>query len=222
MSLERDFYLIAHREQITAAEFKRNNELYPAMLYIEKLCLTASKLGLDDFPEIPYPLPQGSPVSQSYLSEIVDWLFSIERYLNQLYADNLFEIEGVFAQGEDPYVQLDDDWRSKVNSYIAHAKDAVINAEIEEARRESILGKLLALEKEVQRNRTRIAAATEVWLELTKAAGEGAKNLKPVVELINKVAGSFGRLKESEDEATHAPRLPAPEELGLEDFSDDE
>lgn len=113
------------------------------------------------------------------------------------------------------FVHLDDDWRTKVTTFISHIRENVKKADIKENLREAIMEKLSDLQKEVDRNRTSFDASIEVFLALTAAAAKGVKNLEPGIKLIGKVIGSLSELGRAVTGQEAQPRLPSPEVLGL-------
>ena len=104
---------------------------------------------------------------------------------------------------------------STVNSYISHIRTAVEKADLEEGLRQSIMSKLGSLQQEVDRNRTRVSAAMDIFAELTQGISAGAKNLEPAVKLVERVVGSLKNLGRKERE--ELKQLPAPDTLGLPD-----
>ena len=115
------------------------------------------------------------------------------------------------SEGSDQIVLLDDDWRSKVQSYIEHIIIIVRKASIEEGIRERIMNRIAQLSAEVERNRTNITRLAEIWIELTAAGGRGAENLKPAVELLGRLAKAMTKLRDS----VTRPALPSPDQAQL-------
>ena len=117
------------------------------------------------------------------------------------------------AKSEEPgqIVLLDDDWRSKVQSYIEHIRQVVRKAGIDESLQEKIIRRLSDLSLEVEKNRTTVARLGEIWLELTAAGGKGAENLKPAVELLERLAKAMMKLRA----ASTRPALPSPDQAQL-------
>ena len=85
----------------------------------------------------------------------------------------------------------------------------VINqTELPEPKKAAIYDKISALQAEVDKSTTRFDALLSRWLDLTNALGEGAENLEPLVKLMERLRGVFGRAKAAHDQG----QLPAPEE----------
>jgi hypothetical protein len=109
-------------------------------------------------------------------------------------------------------IELDENWREKILSYISHVRIIVTKAEIREQIRDSIMSKLHALDAEVDRTRTRTAKITEVLVELCKGVSAGANELKPAVRLFERVVGAIANLWPSQPPNL---TLPPPDTLGL-------
>ncbi len=110
-------------------------------------------------------------------------------------------------------VELDDSWRGKVHTYLAHIRPIIDQADIPQGLRDSILEKLNHLAAEVDRSRTRVQAFSEVLVELCVGIGDGANGLRPAVVLFERLVGAIVKLRN-----TGAPTLslPPPEGFGLE------
>jgi hypothetical protein len=113
------------------------------------------------------------------------------------------------------YVTLDQNWKEKALSLLAHVRQHVRSADIPEGLRESILQKVANLQTEIERNRTRVAAAGETLVEICSYVGKGAENLAPAVRLLEKIAGAFRNVQKSSQANSEQRALPPPETLGL-------
>ncbi len=80
---------------------------------------------------------------------------------------------------------------------------------ISPSKREAILGKILALEMELARERTRFEVIAALVLEAATVAGEAGERLEPLWKWINPITNLFGLAKEKD---VHNPSLPSPEE----------
>ena len=193
--------------RVPMAELGRSGFYMRAVLYINAACEYAVALGIKDLPCQKVSLPvDPSPSEQE---EIQKQYFSLELFYDELRARNIFALE---PRLEESTVALDADWKAKVSTWVKHIREIVNKAEIEEGLREGIFRALNTLQSEVDRNRTRMDATAEVWLKLTDAIGQGAKNLEPAVKLLEKLAGAFGKAKQLEPEAKR-PSLPHPDEV---------
>jgi hypothetical protein len=115
------------------------------------------------------------------------------------------------------YIELDEDWRVRASSYISHIRDVVSKAEVGESIRERILKRLNQLQEQIDRNRTRIEAISEVFLSITEAVSKGAKHMDGAVRLVEKLAGALSGARTAKIEHDTQLRLPPPERLGLSD-----
>jgi hypothetical protein len=203
------FYMEAKKNQPNP-EFK-NHETFQRMVasYAHRIKALADSLSIDGFPDVIVPTNR---------LEINDWdsrdvFYQIDNFLSDIYARNFFEIEKNY---EFDFIKLDVSWKEKVSSYIVNIRKHVQDAEIEEGLRERILKKLGDLQLEIDRNRTRVSAASDVLVTMTEAIGKSAENLRPAVRLLERITGSLSRLKRAEAD-NDQPRLPPPDEYGLED-----
>jgi hypothetical protein len=108
-------------------------------------------------------------------------------------------------------IELDDTWRAKIHAYVAHIRPIIEKAPISQGLRDSILEKLNGLAKEIDRSRTRVRVFGDLLIEVCGAMGTAAKEMKPVVALLEKIVGAVVRLHGVE----HPLALPPPEEFGL-------
>jgi len=141
------------------------------------------------------------------------WLVE-QRYL-ELSIEDLIKTETARSTN---YVEIDEDWKAKVTSYIFHIRDAVEKADIIEGMRERIFSALNQLQSEVDRNRTYAQSVSEVFLVVTEAIGKGAKNLGSAVRLVERLAGAVSGLRTAKIEQEKQLKLPAPEQIGLEEL----
>jgi hypothetical protein len=123
--------------------------------------------------------------------------------------------ETILFDRESSDVVLDDDWRAKASTYVSHIRSLVMKAELEEGLRERITSRLNDLQRELDRNRTKVASVAEVFLSLTEAVQKGAKNLVPAVRLFERLAGALSGARTASREARKTLRLPPPEAPGL-------
>lgn len=133
----------------------------------------------------------------------------MEQFLDKIRADNIEVFEPAHKALT---VGLNQEWRANVTTLVNHIRDAVQNAQIDEALREGIFRAVEKLQSEVNRNRTRLAAASEVWDTITDAIGKGAENLEPAVKLIERVRKRLGNAQLAEIEAEEHLQLPSPPE----------
>lgn len=109
-------------------------------------------------------------------------------------------------------ITLDEPWREKVHSYLAHIRRIVTDAsDLSAHLRQSILEKLNSLGAEVDRRQTRIQSFADMLVELCQGVSEGAIALKPAVVVGERIIGALARLKAQPPVLS----LPSPENLAL-------
>lgn len=214
MNREVRFYNALQENRMRIQEYQQRPDLMRAVIYIDSACALANAFEINDFPV----KPVGSAFDGVSEVDVRGQLFELERYVAYLRARNIFQLDGHLTE---EYVELDDDWRSKAIAYVHHVRSAVRKAEIEEALRESILKRVNELQSEIERNRTRFAALTEVWLATTEAAGKGATNLEPVFRRLEKLGGALSWLRKVQNNE-EPKRLPPPDSMGFPDPDEDQ
>lgn len=106
-------------------------------------------------------------------------------------------------------VALDDATKQKIRHHLTQLKELADKLEISTAKREAILDRILALEIEMERERTRFDVVASFILEVSTVAGEVGDKLEPWRKWIDSIAGLLGRAKEKD---AQNPGLPPPEE----------
>ncbi|WP_147274889.1 hypothetical protein [Ferruginivarius sediminum] len=214
MNREALFYQRALNQRVNVSDLNPQRA-YQAVLYMEQAKLLADTLEIDGFPDIQIP----ENPREADIEEIRENLFQVERFMIKMYNRNIFDLDNSLR---NQFVSLDESWKQKVSSYIANIRKHVDAAEVDEALKERIFAKLNQLQNEVDRNRTRVASASEALTTMTEAVGQSAKNLRPAVALMERVTGSISKLWRTGEEREKQPQLPAPQELGLPDNGEDE
>jgi len=106
-------------------------------------------------------------------------------------------------------VSLDEATKQKIRHHLNQLKEIADKMEISTAKREAILSKILALEMEMERERTRFDVVASFILESATVAGEAGEKLEPWRKWIDSISGLLGRAKEKD---TQNPSLPLPGE----------
>jgi hypothetical protein len=75
-------------------------------------------------------------------------------------------------------------------------------------KRDAIFARIEKLQAEVNRDRTKSEVVVGLWLDLTSAISNGAKNLDPAIDRLERIMKILGVARD--DDAT--ARLPAPQE----------
>lgn len=141
---------------------------------------------------------------------IQEALFNLEEFMDEITARNLHVLEPNLASAS---VMLDNDWKAKATTFVGHIRETVRKAEMDEALREPIMRSLKAVQAEIDRNRTKVAAVADTWLQITQAMGAGAKNLEPATKMMERLSKAFGKAKRHEIEEMKNPQLPPPTDL---------
>jgi uncharacterized coiled-coil protein SlyX len=143
----------------------------------------------------------------------------VSHFLNKLKIQ--LELEALIYEPEGNEILLNEDWRGKASTYVAHIRTLVMKATLQEGLRERITRRLSDLQREIDRNRTKTASVTEVFLSLTEAVQKGAKDLVPAVRLFERLAGALSGARNASHDGPKTLRLPRPETLGLADLAQD-
>ena len=104
-------------------------------------------------------------------------------------------------------VSLSDDYRQEIHYLLNRVRKVVHTSDLEQLKKDAILQKINELNDEVDQSTTKLGRYKAVWLEVTEALGEGAKNLEPAVEILERVGRIFGKARAETDPA----QLPSPE-----------
>ena len=203
MSTEVIFYQKVNERRVQYSEVGRSGFKVRAVLFVNAACEYAENLGIDDLPvEKITPEDEDETIQASW--------FKLEEFMDRIRARNLFALEPSLREAS---VQLDRDWKAKATTLVDHIREVVTNAEMHEALREPIMRNLNQLQSEIDRNRTRLEVIANVWLQVTSAIGNGAKNLDPAVKLVERLSTALGKAKQHEVEADKHPQLPPPDDL---------
>lgn len=127
---------------------------------------------------------------------------------------------------------LPQDFKVQIGGHLTAIRKIVVDAEVSETKRDAIFKRINNLQLEVDRDLTRTEAAMALWLDLTSAIGNGAKNLDPAIERFERIIKVFAKAKDAnERQALLAPketkRIAAPTTSneaaaeGAEDLDDD-
>lgn len=210
MNKELELYKAVLQDLVEIKKLSPSNDNNEIVLKLKKMYYVAQAMEIREFPEV-------SLKANEYSDDVSTARFAVEDYFNRVYARNLNHLDPKLAKN---VVELDEPWRQKITSYITHIRAVLQGEDIEKRLYQSIMNKLNDLQEMVDRREARIDAAQEIFLDLTRTAGEGAKNLNPVASLGKKLWLAIEKLKGSQGE--HEPkRLPPPETLGLPDPDDE-
>jgi hypothetical protein len=111
-------------------------------------------------------------------------------------------------------VPLDASSREKLRQYILRIKEIIDNLQISEKKRNALLAKIHAFEREIEHDRTRYEIAMGLILETADITGQAAEKLKPLKRLIDSVANLLAKAHQIDQEY---PRLPSPRDFRIPD-----
>lgn len=127
-------------------------------------------------------------------------------------------------------VALDAITKEKIGHWLKQMREAVQAADVSAEKKDRLFALIDKLQAEVDRDRTPVHAAGELWLTVCTYAGEGTKNvLEPVMPYMERIASTFGLAKQAEDSQPTLPprkepkRIEGPKEpTGFDKVLDDE
>jgi hypothetical protein len=102
-------------------------------------------------------------------------------------------------------VELDEATKIKLRHLLAQVREVVDKLDISVAKKDRLYGRINALQKEIDRERTRYQTFADLLIEAADDAGEAATRLEPVVRLIERVGAALGVAKRGEEAK---PKLP--------------
>ena len=113
----------------------------------------------------------------------------------------------VFMAKPSEIVRLSEDYREEIHNLMNRVRIIVHASDLEQPKKDAILQKVNELNNEVDQSTTKLGRFLALWREVTNAVGEGAKNLEPAVNILERVGGIFGKARAETDPA----QLAAPE-----------
>lgn len=107
-------------------------------------------------------------------------------------------------------INLDENWRSRIRSYVDIIKKEIEKTDIKENIRNKILSKLNQFLFDLDKTKTNLDSFNEAFLEFTYAVGVGYENLRKPIALFRKVIHGLSAIRSIENNG-----LPSPEEMKL-------
>lgn len=108
-------------------------------------------------------------------------------------------------------VSLDASTKDKISHWLKQMREAVQVADVALEKKDRLFALIDELQTEVDRDRTPVHAAGELWVTLCTYMGEGAKKaLEPTTPFIERICGALGLAKKVED--GRPKKLPPPPE----------
>lgn len=128
------------------------------------------------------------------------WYKKIRAGIEQYKLSSRFNHIKARRQGLTTIIPLHDDYRALIHTHLDEIRKVVRKAGITEKKRNVIYERIAALALEVDKPHTKTEAALVLWYDVTNAIGEGAKNLDPALDQLERIMKLFGRAKASEDQ----------------------
>jgi hypothetical protein len=126
---------------------------------------------------------------------------------------------------------LDLDFKAQIGAHLTAIRKIVGEADISAGKRDAIFKRINNLQDEVDRDRTRTEAAFALLLDITSAISNGAKNLDPALERVERIIKVLAKAKDENEMKTLtspkppkriAPPTASPEPSGSQSSADDE
>lgn len=171
----------------------------------------AHMLAFVDERTVPVDLPRNPPRDNR---EFGEWYQEFIQAVDYFKAAIRIRISVRRRKGEES-IFLGPDFKTRIGGHLTAIQNIVLKSDITEQKRDAILRRLSALQDEVLKDKTRTEKVIGLWLDITSAIGQGAENLSPAIDRLEKVMGVFADARdENEQKRLSAPqerkRLPAP------------
>lgn len=103
-------------------------------------------------------------------------------------------------------IALDPATKQKISRWLGQIRDAVQQAAISKEKKDRLFALIDKLQVEIDRERTPLQAAGEVWLAICTYASQGAQRLDSALQAIERVGAALGIAKEAEGVSRLPPR----------------
>lgn len=144
------------------------------------------------------------------LSTIRDQVYDTYRAFSLAVAEYTMQVRIRHSRRAKRYsVAIDSATKSKIRHHLTQLKELTEKLEIPIAKREAIYAKIVALEMEMERARTRFEVIAALVLETASVVGQAGEKLEPWRKWIDSIASLFGHAK---DKDTQHSSLPSPED----------
>jgi hypothetical protein len=115
----------------------------------------------------------------------------------------------VFFARPGEAVKLSDDFKEDIHDLLNKIRKIIHASDLGEDKKDAIYKKINELNDEVDQTRTKYGRFKALYLDVTETVGEGAKNLEPVVKILDRIAGIFGKARvETDPEQLTGPEPP--------------
>jgi len=198
-------HLEKHFKDVLDAQIERaGNDGPSGVVYVEyigKVIAAINELGLQTA-VINQQLPLIEDVNyQTYQNFSKD----VEHYKTALKIRNARRVQGYS-------VQLDFATRQKLKHHIEQLREIFAKLEVDEKKREALLSKLVELQKEVDRNRTRFDSYAALVMEAADTTGEAIERSK-VKSLLDSIGRVIWGAKKEEEEQRRLPPRTEPKQI---------
>ena len=165
--------------------------------YINETLGAARGLNITEFDEFSVPVN-----NHRYHEEYRAFTLAVDQYIMQVRIRHS-------RRAKRYSVALDAAAKEKIRHHLNQLKDLTDKLEVSTKKREAIIAKILALESEMERERTRFEVVGAFILESATIAGDAGEKLEPWRKWIDSIAKVLGAAKDSD---VANPSLPLPEE----------
>lgn len=202
VQLERRFRE-ALNKRLSSLEDDRSYTVNPFYIeYINHTLATAKALGITTFDHWKLPSHSGD---HHLIDTYKDFTADVDNYGLQVRI-NYAEHQAIYS------VYLTQEDKITVRHLCDEIKKIIDASNLPGDKRESLLSKLNAFIKELDRDRTRLETYADLMVGFSHAVGESANELRPVVAIITKIGKVFGARQEAETQV----RLPPAETKRIE------
>jgi hypothetical protein len=207
-------------ESILREEVRRLNSLGNSPGWDAERDYVAHIFAFVDTRELPLDLPKDPPkIDEGYY----DWYKNFVNVVD--YYKAVARLQVAARRKEHVSVlTLDLDFKTQIGGHLTAIRAIVGEADISANKRDAIFKRINNLQVEVDRDRTRTEAAMALLLDITSAISNGAKNLDPALDRVERIIKVLAKAKdENETKALTAPkdrkRIAAPTTAPPPDFS---
>jgi hypothetical protein len=185
------------REEVARLNASGSQNSDPERQYI------AHVLAFVDTKTIPLSLPRDPPSDDQ---GFYDWYRSFLRAVDYYKAVARLQI-AARKKEHVSILTLDADFKTQIGGHLTAIRKIVGEADISANKRDAIFRRINNLQEEVDRDRTRTEAAFALLLDLTSAISNGAKNLDPALDRVERIIKVLAKAKdENETKALTAPK----------------
>ncbi len=110
-------------------------------------------------------------------------------------------------------VTLDPATKQKISHWLNKLRELVQNADVSEEKKDRLLVLIDNLQTEVDRERTPVQAAGELWVTVCTYIGKGFNELKPAAEFIREIGSAIGIAKDKEETRRQLPKRKEPKRI---------